>query len=75
MERAAELVKLANPIGARVELIHTTDPYTHLKPGDRGTIRFVDSMGTVFIDWDNGSSLGLVPREDDWSVIKEGATE
>jgi hypothetical protein len=35
------------------------DPYnTKLKPGDQGTVTCVDSIGTVFVDWDNGSSLG-----------------
>jgi hypothetical protein len=62
--------------GDRVELISTTDPYVNkngsLKPGDRGTVFFVDGLGTVHINWDNGSNLGLVPGEDHWKVISEG---
>jgi len=54
----------------RVRLIHTDDPYTNLKPGDEGTIAFVDDTGTVFVDWDNGSKLGLVREAGDrWMVI------
>ena len=45
----------------RIELISTTDPYTERKPEDRGTVDFVDDMGTIHVSWDNGSQLGLVP--------------
>lgn len=41
-----------------------SDSYTTLKPGDRGTVNFVDDTATVFVDWDNGSSLGVVYGED-----------
>ena len=48
------------PSGSRVVLDFTDDPYTRLKPGDEGTVDGVDSIGTVFINWDNGSGIGLV---------------
>jgi hypothetical protein len=54
----------------RVELIHCSDPYTKLKPGDKGTVVLIDSRETVHVKWDNGSTLGLVPREDRWKVIE-----
>ena len=50
--------------GDRVELIHTSDPYTSLKPGDQGTVQMVDDAGTVHVKWDSGSTLGLIPGED-----------
>lgn len=56
--------------GKRVRLIRCTDPYTELKPGDEGTVRRVDDIGTVHIKWDNGSSLGLCCPEDDFEVIE-----
>jgi hypothetical protein len=31
-----------------------------LTPGSLGTIRFVDDLGTVHVDWDNGMRLGCV---------------
>lgn len=52
------------PKGTRVELIRMNDPYTTLKPGDQGTVSCVDDTGTVFVDWDNGSTLGVVYRVD-----------
>jgi Domain of unknown function (DUF4314) len=36
-------------IGDRVELIHTSDPYTRLTPGTRGTVTFIDDRGTVHV--------------------------
>jgi hypothetical protein len=52
-------------VGKRVRLISCTDPYTLLKAGDEGTVDFVDSWGTVFVRWDNGSGLGLVEEAGD----------
>ncbi|WAB25134.1 hypothetical protein M3_0183 [Lysinibacillus phage vB_LfM_LysYB1] len=56
--------------GKRVELVEMKDPYTKLKPGTKGTVAFVDDMGTLHVDWDTGSKLGLVHGEDDYRVIK-----
>ena len=48
------------PAGTRVELVHMYDPYTSLTTGDKGTVRYVDDMGTIHISWDCGSTLGAV---------------
>ena len=53
-------VRQMYPVGCRVELISMDDPYSKLKPGDRGTVDVVDDTGTVFVRWDNGSGLGIV---------------
>jgi len=60
-------VRKQYPRGTRVELVTMTDPYSTLKPGDQGTVDFVDDTATVFVLWDNGSTLGVVYGED---VIK-----
>jgi hypothetical protein len=52
-------------LGARVRLVHCDDPDTRLERGTLGTVRFVDDMGTVHVDWDDGSHLGLVARAGD----------
>jgi hypothetical protein len=51
-------LKKQYPPGTRVELIRMDDPYATLKPGDQGTVSFVDDIGTIHIKWDCGSSLG-----------------
>ena len=55
-----EQLRRTYPSGCRVELISMDDPYSKLKPGDRGTVEMVDDTGTVFVRWDNGSGLGVV---------------
>ena len=59
-----EQLRRTYPAGTRVELVSMNDPYTTLKPGDRGTVVMVDSIGTVFVDWDCGSGLGVAYGED-----------
>ena len=55
--------------GRRVRLGSCEDPYTDLEPGSEGTVLFVDTVGTVHVDWDNGSALGLVEGVDQWQLI------
>lgn len=53
------------PKGTRVELVSMDDPYnTKLVPGCQGTVIAVDSIGTIHVSWDCGSSLGVVYGED-----------
>lgn len=52
------------PKGSRVELVKMDDPYTTLKAGDKGTVAFIDDLATIHVNWDKGSSLGLVYGED-----------
>ena len=54
-----ERVKRESPKGTRVELVSMDDPYTHIPPGTQGTVSAVDSIGTIFVDWDTGSGLGV----------------
>jgi hypothetical protein len=56
-------------LGKRVQLIYTNDEYTNLRSGDLGTINFIDDSGTVFVNWDNGSKLGLIPGIDKWKIV------
>ena len=58
--KTVERVRKMYPKGTRVELIHMDDPYSRLRPGDKGIVRLVDDTATVFVDWDCGSGLGVV---------------
>ncbi len=53
-------LRLKYPAGTRVELREMCDPYAKLKPGDFGTVDFIDDTGTIFVNWDSGSSLDVV---------------
>jgi hypothetical protein len=58
-------------VDCRVRLVHTTDPYTDLARGIEGTVSMVDDAGTVHVDWENGSTLGMVRRAGDrFEVIR-----
>jgi hypothetical protein len=51
--------------GERVRFIRSSDPYTKLANGDEGVITGEDSLGTIHIKWDNGSTLGMIESEGD----------
>lgn len=59
-----ERIREMYPKGTRVELISMHDPYSKLSPGDKGTVTMVDDIGTVFVNWDCGSGLGVAYGED-----------
>lgn len=54
--------------GTRIKLINMEDSQS--VPRDtKGTIDFVDDIGTIFVNWDNGSSLGLIYGVDNFEII------
>jgi len=59
-----ERLRKEYPHGTRVELVRMNDPYSKLKPGDKGSVDFIDDSGTLFCIWDSGSTLGVVYGED-----------
>ena len=62
--KVVESLRKRYPAGTRVELVHMEDPYTKIPEGTKGTVRCVDDTGTIFVDWDTGSGLGIVYGED-----------
>jgi hypothetical protein len=57
--------------GKRVRIVRLEDPYTNLKPGDEGVVRGVDDMGHILMNWDNGSTLNILPEMDEFDIIEE----
>ena len=67
-----ELVDLRSsyPRGCRVKLICMNDPYNlDLKAGATGTVTHVDDIGTIHVEWDCGSTLGMVYGVDVCMVV------
>lgn len=63
-------VKKKYNIGTRIKLIKMY----HIEPlpkGSKGTIDFIDEVGTIYMKWDNGSSLKLIAGVDEFEIIKE----
>lgn len=54
--------------GKRITLIFTDDPYTRLKPGDKGTIVGEDDMKQIQVNWDSGSTLSMIPGVDKYEI-------
>lgn len=73
--RIAESTKKLYPPGTRIELINMKDPYAPVPAGTRGTVKFVDSMGTIFPEWDNNRTIGIVPGEDSFRKLTQEEIE
>lgn len=56
-------------VGDRVLLTCCNDPHSTMQPGELGTVSMVDGLGTVHVNWDCGSRLGLIPGVDFWTVL------
>ncbi|MFR2737487.1 MAG: DUF4314 domain-containing protein [[Clostridium] innocuum] len=74
-KEVVEAVRVRYPKGTRVALVSMVDPYSRLKPGDRGTVESVDDTGTVHVRWDCGSGLGIVYGEDEIRILGGGDFE
>lgn len=57
MSRAKDLV------GRRVKVIALTNPEVHVRPGSKGTVLSADEDGVLYVRWDNGAHLGLLPGD------------
>ena len=51
------------PRGCRVEILRMEDPQAP-PVGTLGTVIGVDDLGTIHVNWDNGSGLGVAYGED-----------
>lgn len=68
-EQRAAINRLQYPTGCRIELLEMNDPYAPIQPGTRGTVAYVDDMGTLHMHWDNGRTLGVIPGEDSFRKL------
>lgn len=58
-----ERISKQYPVGCRVEFLRMDDPQAP-PIGTKGTVRYVDDIGSLGVAWDNGSSLQVVYGED-----------
>ena len=66
-----QYLKEKYPVGTRVMCDYMMDNYHSVPSGTMGTVAVVDDIGTVHVDWDNGSGLGLVYGSDSFHVVNE----
>ena len=65
-----EALRRRYPAGATVDLIAMDDCQAP-PAGTLGKIDGVDSIGSVMVSWENGSSLSLIPGVDSFRIVKE----
>lgn len=64
--------------GRRVELVSVRDPYTWMKPGEKGTyvmLNILEDGSQHIIDWDCGSNLMLIEGVDTFKFLDEAEAE
>jgi hypothetical protein len=69
LRNKAKMYKEMYPKGTRIEVISMENDPRPITPGTKGTVDFVDSIGTIHCTFDNGRSLGLIPSEDRFKRI------
>ena len=58
-----EIIRRNYPVGCRVELVRMED--IQAPPiGTKGTVVAVDDIGSLIMNWDNGSTLNVIYGED-----------
>ena len=59
----AEQLRKQYPVGCRVELLKMDDPQAP-PIGTKGTVRYIDDIGSLGVAWDNGCGLSVAYGED-----------
>ena len=67
-EQKVKALRALYPTGTILVLDHMDD--SQAPPvGTLGTVTHVDDMGSIHMRWENGSSLALIPGEDQFHKI------
>jgi hypothetical protein len=62
-------------VGRRIKLVRTNNPYTYLKPGDRGTVvdvtelPYEDTPLSFLVQWDSGPRIAILEGYDDYKMV------
>ena len=57
------------PTGTIVKLISMNDVQSP-PVGTIGEVTMIDDMGSIHVNWQNGSTLALIPDVDSWEILK-----
>ena len=58
-------------IGKRIMMIEMKKEPHPVPRGTMGTIKLIDGIGQIHVNWDNGRTLGVVIGVDDYQIIEE----
>ena len=65
-----ENIKKYYKTGQKVRLIKMYDYIAPIPPLTIGIIEYIDDIGQIHINWNNGSKLALVPNVDEFEILK-----
>ena len=71
LERQAAYYRQNYPPGTRILLLSMGDDPRPIEDNTRGTVKAVDSIGTLHCEFDNGRCLGVVPGEDSFRKLTQ----
>lgn len=71
LHRQAQRYKELYPEGTRILLLHMGDDPRPVEDNTRGTVEFVDDIGTIRCSFDNGRQLGIIPGEDSFRKLTD----
>lgn len=64
LSKHAEKCKNQYPPGTRIILLKMDNDPHPIESGTRGTVMYVDDIGTLHCTFDNGRSIGVIAGED-----------
>ncbi len=67
--KSIERLRKQYPAGTQV-VLQRMKGESRMPAGLVGTVNYVDDVGSIHVSWSNGSSLALIPGEDDFDVVK-----
>ena len=70
-KKRIESIKQRYPEGTRICVDSMGDDPRPIESGTKGTVIWVDDIGSVHCNFDNGRRLGLIVGEDSFHVIQQ----
>lgn len=67
-KKEIDMIKAKYPEGTRIRLIHMNDS-NPISPGTEGSVDYVDDAGHIQMKWDDGRSIALMVKEDQFEII------
>ena len=70
-EKMAEEYRKTHPPGTRIVLLSTSEVAQPVPIGMRGTVDHIDDQSQLWLRWDNGRTLPVVPEEDSFRKLTD----
>lgn len=64
-----EHIKQSYPVGSKIQLTADMVGEQGMPSGLKGTVKYVDDIGSIGVAWENGRTLSLLPEEDSFKKL------